>query len=103
MLRPKQESRVLIHLIRSAAHGCFRPCDTTTRTRRFCDAATHPPSRHVLLSARDGHHEMFGLGANGARVHSAHTAAVSHMAKINNQRMEWGIMIAAINATATNS
>ena len=25
------------------------------------------------------------------------------MAKINTQRMEWGIMIAAINAAATNS
>jgi hypothetical protein len=63
--------------------------------------ATHPHTRHVLLSARDG--EMFDLGADGARVHSCTHSSVSHMAKINTQRMEWGIMIAAINAAATNS
>jgi hypothetical protein len=52
----------------------------------FCDRF---PRDICLLTARDGHHEMFGLGANGARVHSCTHSRVSHMAKINNQRMEW--------------
>ena len=61
------------------------------------------PHDPCLLGARDGHHETFDLGADGARVHSCTHSSVSHMAKINTQRMEWGIMIAAINAAATNS
>jgi len=42
---------------------------------------------------------MFGLGPNGERVHSCTQSCVSHMAEINNQRMEGG-MIATLATLA---
>src|SRR5262245_26084224 len=66
---------------------------TITNVRNFRDRSYRAAGRGVvcLPCARDGHHEMFGSGANGERVHSCTHSRVSHMAKSNNHRMEWAL------------